>query len=82
MNDYARIARVICYLDEHRVEQPNLARLAEQAGLSQFHFHRLFARWAGVAPKDFLRQERRPGHITSMVSTATFSSAPTHRWMK
>ena len=55
MNDYDRIARVIRYLDEHHTEQPKLAQLAEQAGLSQFHFHRLFARWSGITPKDFLQ---------------------------
>ena len=55
MNDYQRIARVIRYLVEHHIEQPNLAQLAEQAGLSQFHFHRLFGRWAGITPKDFLK---------------------------
>ncbi len=55
MNDYERIARVIRYLDEHHTLQPGLDELAEIAGLSQFHFHRLFSAWAGVTPKDFLQ---------------------------
>jgi len=55
MNDYERIARVIRYLDEHYTEQPDLSVLARQAGLSEFHFHRLFSAWAGVTPKDFLQ---------------------------
>ena len=50
MNDYERIARVIRYLDEHHAEQPDLAVLANRAGLSPFHFHRLFSAWAGVTP--------------------------------
>ena len=55
MNDYERIAQVIRFLDERHVEQPDLAALAGRAGLSQFHFHRLFSTWAGVTPKDFLQ---------------------------
>jgi len=55
MNDYERIARVIRFLDEHHAEQPDLAALAKSAGLSPFHFHRLFSAWAGVTPKDFLQ---------------------------
>lgn len=55
MNDYHRIAHVIRYLDAHHVEQPDLAILARHAGLSPFHFHRLFSAWAGVTPKDFLQ---------------------------
>ena len=55
VNDYERIARVIRHLDEHQLEQPELAALAKIAGLSPFHFHRLFSAWAGVTPKDFLQ---------------------------
>lgn len=55
MNDYERIAVVIRHLDEHHLEQPDLAELAAQADLSAHHFHRLFSRWAGVTPKDFLQ---------------------------
>ncbi len=55
MNDYQRIARVIRYLDEHRAAQPRLSTLAQVAGVSQFHFHRLFTEWAGTTPKHFLQ---------------------------
>jgi AraC family transcriptional regulator of adaptative response/methylated-DNA-[protein]-cysteine methyltransferase len=55
MNDYERIAQIIRFLDERRVEQPDLATLATRAGLSPFHLHRLFSTWAGVTPKDFLQ---------------------------
>jgi len=55
MNDYERVARVIRYLDESANAQPDLTTLASYAGLSPYHFHRLFSRWAGVTPKDFLQ---------------------------
>lgn len=55
MKDYERIASVIEYLDEHHPEQPDLTTLARHVRLSPFHFHRLFSRWAGITPKDFLQ---------------------------
>ena len=55
MNDYERVATVIRFLDRHHTEQPDLAELSTVAGLSPFHFHRLFSTWAGVTPKDFLQ---------------------------
>jgi AraC family transcriptional regulator of adaptative response/methylated-DNA-[protein]-cysteine methyltransferase len=55
MNDYERVAKVIRFLDQHHTEQPDLSALANAAGLSVFHFHRLFSGWAGVTPKDFLQ---------------------------
>jgi|SRR5438105_3275619 len=55
MNDYERVANVIRFLDRHHTEQPDLAELSAAAGLSPFHFHRLFSSWAGVTPKDFLQ---------------------------
>jgi len=55
MNDYERVANVIRFLDRHHTEQPDLHQLASAAGLSPFHFHRLFSAWAGVTPKDFLQ---------------------------
>jgi AraC family transcriptional regulator of adaptative response/methylated-DNA-[protein]-cysteine methyltransferase len=55
VNDYERIAQIIRFLDERHTDQPDLTTLAGRAGLSQFHFHRLFSTWAGVTPKDFLQ---------------------------
>lgn len=55
MNDFERIARVIRHIDARRESQPALNELAGVAGLSASHFHRLFQRWAGVTPKDFLQ---------------------------
>jgi len=55
VNDYERIARVIRYLDERHIDQPDLSQLAAHVGLSEYHFHRLFSKWAGITPKDFLQ---------------------------
>jgi AraC family transcriptional regulator of adaptative response/methylated-DNA-[protein]-cysteine methyltransferase len=55
MNEYERIARVIRHLEAHHAEQPDLATLAQVAGMSPYHFHRLFSTWAGITPKDFLQ---------------------------
>jgi AraC family transcriptional regulator of adaptative response/methylated-DNA-[protein]-cysteine methyltransferase len=51
--DYARVERAIRFLVAHRREQPSLARVAAAVGLSEFHFQRMFERWAGVSPKRF-----------------------------
>lgn len=55
MTSYERIEKVIRYIEKHRLEQPRLPALAKVAGLSEFHFHRLFSRWAGTTPKSFLK---------------------------
>jgi AraC family transcriptional regulator, regulatory protein of adaptative response / methylated-DNA-[protein]-cysteine methyltransferase len=52
--DFRRIARAIRYIDEHFREQPRLAAIAASTGLSEFHFNRLFRRWAGVTPRQYL----------------------------
>jgi AraC family transcriptional regulator of adaptative response/methylated-DNA-[protein]-cysteine methyltransferase len=52
--DFARIARAIRYIDEHFREQPALEDVAAHVNLSEFHFNRLFRRWAGVTPKQYL----------------------------
>jgi AraC family transcriptional regulator of adaptative response/methylated-DNA-[protein]-cysteine methyltransferase len=52
--DFARIAKAIRFIDEHFREQPSLEDVAAHAGLSEFHFNRLFRRWAGVTPKQYL----------------------------
>ena len=52
--DFGRIARAIRYIDLNFRDQPRLAAIAATAGLSEFHFNRLFRRWAGVTPRQYL----------------------------
>ncbi|NKB81120.1 MAG: methylated-DNA--[protein]-cysteine S-methyltransferase [Nitrospirales bacterium] len=53
--DYRRIEQAIHSLQERAVQQPDLKKLAASLKLSEFHFQRLFSRWAGVSPKRFLQ---------------------------
>lgn len=53
--DYQRIEQAIQYLEGHYQEQPGLEDVAANLGLSEFHFQRLFTRWAGISPKRFLQ---------------------------
>ena len=53
--DYQRVERAIAYLHRHAATQPELAEVARHVHLSEFHFQRLFMRWAGVSPKRFLQ---------------------------
>jgi AraC family transcriptional regulator of adaptative response/methylated-DNA-[protein]-cysteine methyltransferase len=54
-SDYDRIESVIRYLEQNFREQPELKILADVAGLSEFHFQRMFSRWVGISPKRFLQ---------------------------
>jgi AraC family transcriptional regulator of adaptative response/methylated-DNA-[protein]-cysteine methyltransferase len=54
-DDYQRIEQAIRYLEIHYKDQPQLDDVAANIGLSEYHFQRLFTRWAGVSPKRFLQ---------------------------
>ena len=49
------IAAAIRHLVENWQDQPALDELAGVAGMSPFHFQRLFTQWAGISPKRFLQ---------------------------
>ena len=68
--DFARIARAIRYIDANFRTQPRLAAIAAQARLSEFHFNRLFRRWAGITPKQYL------GFVTARAARAALASTP------
>ncbi len=53
--DYDRIETAIRFISTHYDTQPTLDEIASAVGLSAFHFHRLFRRWAGITPKQFLQ---------------------------
>lgn len=53
--DYERVERAIAFLTGHYREQPDLAAAARAAHLSEFHFQKVFTRWAGISPKRFVQ---------------------------
>ena len=55
--DYDRVERAIRYLETRFREQPGLAELARECGVSEFHFQRMFTRLVGISPKRFLQYQ-------------------------
>jgi AraC family transcriptional regulator, regulatory protein of adaptative response / methylated-DNA-[protein]-cysteine methyltransferase len=53
--DYFRIDQAILFLEQNFREQPSLKEIADHVHLSEYHFQRLFKRWAGISPKQFLK---------------------------
>jgi len=64
----ARIAAA-CRRIEGATELPSLAELATQAGLSTFHFHRLFKAATGLTPKQYA-DAHRAGRMRDALSRA------------
>jgi AraC family transcriptional regulator, regulatory protein of adaptative response / methylated-DNA-[protein]-cysteine methyltransferase len=53
--DYQRIEHAIRYLSQHVEAQPALEDVSCEVGVSPFHLQRLFRRYAGITPKQFLQ---------------------------
>jgi len=73
-----------CRLIESCDELPNLDALAAAAGMSRFHFHRVFKRITGVTPKAYAAARRarrvrnelpRRGTVTQAIYDAGFNSS-------
>lgn len=74
--DFARIARAIRYIDANFRDQPRLSAVAAHVGLSEFHFNRLFRRWAGVTPKQFLsRVTGSAAHLALNIEPSVLEAA-------
>jgi AraC family transcriptional regulator of adaptative response/methylated-DNA-[protein]-cysteine methyltransferase len=54
-DDYALIEQAILYVERNAQHQPELGEIASAVGLSEYHFQRIFTRWAGISPKRFLQ---------------------------
>lgn len=64
--DYQLIRRAIAFLSETWSEQPPLDRLAQHLDLSPAHCQKLFKRWCGLSPKEFV-QAITVGHARSLL---------------
>lgn len=74
----------VCRLIESSDEEPTLQQLADSAGLSSYHFHRLFKSITGLTPKAYATAHRakkmrkeleRGGSVTEAMFEAGFGSS-------
>jgi AraC family transcriptional regulator of adaptative response/methylated-DNA-[protein]-cysteine methyltransferase len=54
-DDYKRIEKAIQFIEANFKSQPTLDQIAESVFLSKYHFDRLFKRWAGISPIQFMQ---------------------------
>jgi AraC family transcriptional regulator of adaptative response/methylated-DNA-[protein]-cysteine methyltransferase len=69
-----KIARA-CRLIEQSRKAPSLAQLAKFAGMSIYHFHRLFKSITGLTPKDYAAAHWNSRLRTSLRKSATVTDA-------
>ncbi len=53
--DYSRIEKAINFIEQNIKNQPSIKQMADYVNLSEFHFERMFTRWAGTSPQRFMR---------------------------
>jgi AraC family transcriptional regulator, regulatory protein of adaptative response / methylated-DNA-[protein]-cysteine methyltransferase len=53
--DYEIVRRAIAHIRGNWRTQPDIADIADAAGVTPTDLHHLFRRWAGLTPKDFLQ---------------------------
>lgn len=73
--EYARMARAIDFIRVHGRRQPALEEIAGSVHLSAPHFTRLFHRWAGIPPKQFLQRLTLDSAKTALAAEANVFDA-------
>ena len=80
----AALITAACHAIERADSAPSLEQLAGAAGLSSFHFHRVFKRVTGVTPKQYASAHRadrmrreldRAGTVTEAIFEAGFNAS-------
>src|SRR5512133_1712273 len=77
-DDYQRVEQAIHFIEDHYQRQPELREIAESAGLSEYHFQRIFTRWAGISPKRFM-QFLTKEHAKSLLARSENLLETTHQ---
>lgn len=54
-DDYMLIEKALLFLEDNYLRQPDLKEISASCGMSEFHFQRIFTRWAGISPKRFIQ---------------------------
>ncbi len=82
--EQAQMIASVCRMIEEAESEPNLAQLAHRAGLSPYHFHRVFKAATGLTPKAYATAHRAKrvreelvggdGSVTSALYDAGFGS--------
>jgi AraC family transcriptional regulator of adaptative response/methylated-DNA-[protein]-cysteine methyltransferase len=75
---YTIIEQAIQYIEANVQNQPELEEIASSVGLSEYHFQRIFTRWAGISPKRFL-QFLTKEHAKGLLSESENLLDTTHR---
>lgn len=73
--DYRRVEQAIRFLEDNARRQPDLTEVAAHVGLSEYHFQRLFTRWAGISPKRFLQFLTKENVKALLSRTSVLSAA-------
>jgi len=73
--EQAELVAQLCRFIEQADTEPTLAELAQQAGMSPFHFHRVFKRSTGVTPREYARAHRARKLRGGLVPAASITDA-------
>jgi len=65
----ARIERVLAYIEHHLDMRMTIATLSHEAGISPFHFARLFKRRIGASPHEYITRRRMQRAAEDLLST-------------
>jgi len=72
---HATVVACACRLIEQAEEPPTLDDLAQAAGMSRFHFHRVFKAGTGVTPKAYIAGDRAKRVREELASQDTVTQA-------